>query len=117
MRFRPRFSLRALFVAITILAAIMAWGVYERKLITDRGAGQAWIMMDGMDSGAVIECAVGEPAKPPWHVRLWCSLLFLGSPSSVYYVKMDAAKLDASHQPERLQRLFPEARFDVVSAH
>ena len=103
---------------MTAVGVIMAWGAYECRLIKDRGLAQAWIMGAGLDSGAVDEYQVGEPPLPPWHVRLWCRPpLFPGGPSSVGYVKLNAAKFDAHYRPEELRRLFSEAKIEAVSTH
>jgi len=37
MKFRPRFSLRTLFVLVTIIAIGLGWLEHERRIVTQRG--------------------------------------------------------------------------------
>jgi hypothetical protein len=73
MRFRPRFTLRTLFIAIALISVLMAWVAYERHWIQQRHEFlrkhcASWTSNSNND----------PIVQPPWHLRLFGERGLLG---------------------------------------
>src|SRR6476469_5413051 len=90
MRFRPRFTLRTLLIAIVLLSVPMAWTTYRLNWIRQR---HEFLRRDGVSYSYP---GFGARLPAPWSLRLF------GEPSQARVTTMT---VDAG----RAQSLFPEA--------
>jgi len=95
-----RFSLRTMFVLLTILGVFLGWLTVQFKWIHDRHEAQHWLQSK---LNALI---INSPSRsPPWPLKI------LGEPK----VDVIWIPLNESTRLEELKRLFPEADVCVGS--
>ena len=92
---RPRFTLRTLFVVVTLLAIPCAWVGWQAKIVRDRKAKLAEIEAV-VGRGAIF--LVTPPSNLPLHRRIFGD------------EEIEALWLKVSMQTDDIQKLFPEAR-------
>ena len=92
-RRRPQFTLKGLFVLLTILGVFLAWLGIQIKWVHDRHGALQWVHQSGHGADSY------RPA--PWSIR-WVE-------RGVPFINIDPV---VAHDPEKvreLKRLFPEA--------
>lgn len=109
-----QFSIRTLFLAVTILSVALGWLVVQLKWIHDRHEALEWLMQlrarqVAAQNGSKIPprrgiCISNSGFKAPWKLRI------LGE-SGVQWIEVDQGlvKLGAPYTPDKLRTLFPEA--------
>src|ERR1044072_1740068 len=105
MRFRPRYSLRALFVLVAICAVLMTWGQATTSWIRDRSDALTWI--NSQPPGIVSAKGYRKGRwRLPWSLWIW------GEPADMRYIYLycsdDCSPADRAKVAE-LKELFPEA--------
>lgn len=107
-RRRFRFSLRTVFVLITLLGMALAWVVVQVKWINDRH----YALRFSDHAGAVLPATVVSPRPGPVPPAPW-SIRILGEKGrrTICVVRDSKDMTDAQFEAkvERIQRLFPEA--------
>ena len=91
MRFRPRFSLRTLFVLVAIVSVPLGWMAYQLNWIRQRHE-----FLDGREVQSFMDIMT-LPAPLPWSLR------FFGEPAHGFVVV-------APEYVQEAARLFPAAR-------
>ena len=108
----PRFSLKALFAAVTmvgIAAGMLAWRHYALDLMAKRHEKWSWIWITlefQMRPGIRDFSYYHKTAKiPPWFLRFW------GETLAIDFIEFDTDKLVEAerHNIDEFKRLFPEA--------
>jgi len=113
-RRRFRFSLRTMFVLLTILIAPLAWLTVQVKWIRDRHDAQFWIRCDwsGQNDPRAIPFLPHRTyfliCDAPWSLRL------LGETGMQRIELNGNPKPGAPYTRTQLEALFPEAEFVVV---
>ena len=93
------FSLRTLFVIVTLFSMILAWGTYqinwirERREFRNSGVGKVWIYTFKV-----------KPIRPPWSLRIFGEGTLGGNMVELPYPEDDP-------EFKRIRRLFPEHAF------
>jgi hypothetical protein len=113
-----RFSLRTLFVVVTVLGASLGWLVVQLKWIQDRHEALRWIV-PGYERSRAAESGSQLPpmkgfavsltgSKVPWSLKIFGEL-------GVERIEVDQEwlKPDARHSLDELKLLFPEAAVTV----
>jgi len=98
------FSLRTLFVAMTVLCV---WLGYHLNWIRQRQQAREWLAADEHSWYAPSLVGARTQASAPWSLRLFGEKGCVG-------IGMDAEQFagPVPYSPETLKRLFPEARVD-----
>lgn len=102
-----RFSLRGLFVVVTLFALLSAWMVYQLNWIRQRHQALDWLNSSEGSWCAPSLVGARTQVSAPWGLRL------LGE-QGIVGVGMDVKQFagPVPYTPMQLQRLFPEARVD-----
>jgi len=107
MRFRPRFSLRTLFILIAATAAILAW----------RQSTLAWIAARhhaiGDSQAAIQNYAVRVLSLDPKCRNLPLSLRIWGETKCVYCLQSYSDAVQLKDHLVEFQQLFPEAKIEA----
>jgi hypothetical protein len=97
LRWRPHFSLRAMFISVLLLALPMGWVAYQLNWIRERHE-----FIRKYEDGARAKLELRSfPILVPWSLRI------LGEDQSILFAKVP--ELSAKD----VQRLFPEARINL----
>jgi hypothetical protein len=103
---RPRFSLRTLLIAMTLMGLLSAWCVVQLQWIKDRRQAIQWL-------GASKQSWYAPSLSPklstdaPWSIRVFGEAGVVGIGMDV-----DEFKGKVPYGPEQLKVLFPEAHVD-----
>ena len=111
-RRRWSFSLRALFVMVTVLAASLGWLMHQRRLVQERTTTLAWLKQG---HGLCLDSFTGhwpikkwlldhEPRARPSLPRTWQRL----GATPVQYIALSEGAFTAAEK-DRVAQLFPEA--------
>jgi hypothetical protein len=103
---RPSFSLRNLFIAISIIAV---WLAYEFNWIRQRQVAIAWATSQAERwAGVPVSQRVHFGARAPWPIRM------LGE-AGVEQISVVVEKQEVAVKQRELERLFPEANVVVMT--
>jgi hypothetical protein len=99
-----RFSLRTLFVVVTVFGC---WLGYELNWIRQRHEAIYWLEASSDSWYAPSQTGAKVQADPPWSLRLFGERAIVG-------IGMDRQQFTGlvPYSPTELKRLFPEARVD-----
>jgi len=103
-----RFSLRTLFVAVTIFAVLTLWVRYNLQWIGQREEARAWLIANGygcVDS----QTTPTTPLAAPWSLRVL-------SEKGESYALLEKANIPEENlqlTARRMKQLFPEASINI----
>jgi hypothetical protein len=96
-----RFSLRTLFVLVTVFCV---WMGVQVKWVRDRHEAIEWVLLPGYSKEQFSQGIVAKPKRAPF--PLW----IVGEPG-FEEISVSVARPDKKYTQEQLQSLFPEATF------
>jgi len=102
-----RFSLRTLFVVMTLAGALIGWLVWELRYIHDRTAMRGWILQHG--GGVPKPAAILNLPNPATRIPFWRELL---GDETAPVVILPPGLLTADL--EQIKRTFPEAEVFII---
>jgi len=103
-----RFSLRTMFVVVTVLAVFISFVVYNLNWIKERDEARLWLPKNGGSFSSQMTPAKSFPA--PWSLRILSE-----HGERIVVLDRRVIKDELPAEALRMQRLFPEAKIKLFT--
>jgi hypothetical protein len=100
MKFRPRFTLRTLFIAIALIAAACGWTISQKRLVDRRNAWYEWAMQSTGTRSIEVQ------PRPLWEFPI----PFIRNKMGDSFYPEIVMRRASDDQLEKIRALFPEAK-------